>query len=640
MKKIIIITLLVVVNSAYATKHHVVKRRKTVDNTMVKSVNLYKQKNVLQLEKLSQQTKSQTALFYLGQLYLEKNQITKANQIANQLPDNSYMKAAIQHGLMSYYFNNNEWSRYLNLYNEIPKNQITNNEACGYDLATMSTNANQTLQNDLKHYANNSTPHWCIETIHAAYIAHKLDNNTVSIMLYNLIANDQTKTFNQVASKFNISSQNFEVIGNESVLNKYKFVYKISKQANKDPIGALYQLNNHKNELDNVTRQYINNYLMVRLASKQYFSEALSTLSEINPNYFSDDMFEWRNRTFLYFQKWPELISSINSSPKQLQDKAVWQYWLAYAYTQQGYKNKAIDIVRSIKQDYSYYPLLAYSQYFGQVSFPRNIIATKSIDSLKSSADTQLALNTYLTAIQYNNQTLRSLATEEWHYAVAKSDDADLVLMSTLAKKVNWFDMSIYAASKINQTSMELSYPLLFDEEYKKYSILYGVDNSYPLAITRQESRFNKYALAFDGGVGLMQIMPGTARYIAKTADSSNCYKNYSCNIKFGTWYLGSLSRKFGNNLIYATVAYNAGPNRAHTWQVSFSALPEPIQIELIPFTITRNYVKQVLTNKSVYDSQISESTSVNLYNYINHFSNNHGVFIPDQDNTDAYKLL
>jgi soluble lytic murein transglycosylase len=201
---------------------------------------------------------------------------------------------------------------------------------------------------------------------------------------------------------------------------------------------------------------------------------------------------------------------------------------------------------------------------------------------------------------------------------------------------MGWNEMSIYAGNKCGSKYASLSFPILFSQQYKRYSQSYNISMSYPMAVTRQESRFNPNALAADGGVGLMQIMPGTASYIAKKTGSSNCYKNYDCNIKFGSWYLGHLYDKFGNNLIYATAGYNAGPGRAHRWQQAFNSLDNRVQIELIPFKITRDYVQKVLTNKIVYDARLNNDGQVDLISYLNKMNTKDSTYIIDDDNNNG----
>jgi soluble lytic murein transglycosylase len=130
--------------------------------------------------------------------------------------------------------------------------------------------------------------------------------------------------------------------------------------------------------------------------------------------------------------------------------------------------------------------------------------------------------------------------------------------------------------------------------------------------------------------------MPATAAYIAKKLKSSNCFKNYECNIQFGTWFLAHLVTKFGNNPIYAAAGYNAGPGRAHRWQQVFQDKDNRVQIELIPFNVTRDYVQKVVSNKLIYDALLQNNQSVNMLAFLSKINNKNVDFIVDDDDTNG----
>ena len=108
--------------------------------------------------------------------------------------------------------------------------------------------------------------------------------------------------------------------------------------------------------------------------------------------------------------------------------------------------------------------------------------------------------------------------------------------------------------------------------------------------------------------MGLMQLMPATAKQTARRhgvkysapIDLIDPYKN----IKLGTAYLGNMFRRFSNNRILASAAYNAGPTRVKRWLNP--ALPLDVWIETIPFKETRNYVQNVLMFASIYSRRLN----------------------------------
>jgi len=112
------------------------------------------------------------------------------------------------------------------------------------------------------------------------------------------------------------------------------------------------------------------------------------------------------------------------------------------------------------------------------------------------------------------------------------------------------------------------------------------------------------------GAMGVMQLMPGTAKLVANRIGAR--YQDKSSltepdfNIKLGTHYLGQMLRRFDNNRILASAAYNAGPGRVERW--NDPALPFDVWIEVIPFTETRNYVQNVLMFSNIYSRRMQES--------------------------------
>jgi len=109
------------------------------------------------------------------------------------------------------------------------------------------------------------------------------------------------------------------------------------------------------------------------------------------------------------------------------------------------------------------------------------------------------------------------------------------------------------------------------------------------------------------GATGLMQIMPGTATHTVKMYEISD-YSNSSqlldpeMNIQIGMQYLDYVYRQFDNNRILAAGAYNAGPGRINRWLSASQGRLDPVAfIETIPFSETRNYVKNVLSYDAYY---------------------------------------
>lgn len=139
-----------------------------------------------------------------------------------------------------------------------------------------------------------------------------------------------------------------------------------------------------------------------------------------------------------------------------------------------------------------------------------------------------------------------------------------------------------------------------------------------PLLVTgliRQESRFEKEIRSPAGALGLMQIMPATASWIAdKIALDKYSLKNPEDNLKLGTWYFDYTHKKYKNNSMLAVASYNAGPGNVDRWLKKYPLSDEDAFVERIPFKETRGYVEAVFENYwnylRIYNPEVSQLMS------------------------------
>ncbi|WP_185983083.1 transglycosylase SLT domain-containing protein [Aureimonas mangrovi] len=140
-------------------------------------------------------------------------------------------------------------------------------------------------------------------------------------------------------------------------------------------------------------------------------------------------------------------------------------------------------------------------------------------------------------------------------------------------------------------------------------------------AIARQESAFNPQAKSPVGALGLLQLMPATARSLSREVGASyseaKLLNDVSYNAQLGSRYLGQQIDTFGGSYVLTFVAYNAGPRRAREWVERFGDPRErPIDevvdwVEQIPFTETRNYVQRVMENYQVYKMRLGAGFNI-----------------------------
>jgi len=123
-------------------------------------------------------------------------------------------------------------------------------------------------------------------------------------------------------------------------------------------------------------------------------------------------------------------------------------------------------------------------------------------------------------------------------------------------------------------------------------------------AVIKHESKFDPYARSDGGALGLMQLMPQTAEWIARQLGepfTEDYLYDPALNIRYGVWYLAVLEDEFGGNDILALAAYNAGRGNVRDWMERFHWNDQFNEIDAIPYPETRLYVRRVLEDREQY---------------------------------------
>jgi soluble lytic murein transglycosylase len=192
-----------------------------------------------------------------------------------------------------------------------------------------------------------------------------------------------------------------------------------------------------------------------------------------------------------------------------------------------------------------------------------------------------------------------------------------LIQLSNYLKKLGAYKASIGIFSKLRYVEdfHPYLYPLVYLDEIETSSKENGIDPLLVLSIIREESRFDKEARSIAGALGLMQLMPGTAKKFQSSLDiklnkTEQLYEPKT-NIAIGTFYLKKLITMF-NSVPAAIAAYNAGEEAVKNWLNNHDYKTVDEFIEDIPYDETRNYVKNVLTTYFEY-SRINDHKTTNF---------------------------
>ena len=203
-------------------------------------------------------------------------------------------------------------------------------------------------------------------------------------------------------------------------------------------------------------------------------------------------------------------------------------------------------------------------------------------------------------------------ARQEWNYWLSKLNKRDKLVASKIANEMQWYDRAIFTLAKVGYLDdVDLRFPLGFEDEIKHYAGDQKINSAWAFAIARRESSFMSDANSSAGAKGLMQIMPGTAKQLARKTVSNQYLFDAKNNIKLGTKYLRKLLDRHDGNSVLATAAYNAGPHRVKTWLKNAESLPADVWIETIPYKETREYVKSVLAYQQIYQHKVGQTASL-----------------------------
>ena len=157
-------------------------------------------------------------------------------------------------------------------------------------------------------------------------------------------------------------------------------------------------------------------------------------------------------------------------------------------------------------------------------------------------------------------------------------------------------------------------YPIGYQSTIQQAATLSDVDPLLVASVIRVESKFQKEDVSHAGAIGLMQLMPQTATWVAGQMAKTGQAERYgitvgsatdlsvpTTNIRLGSWYMQYLFAQFNGNEVAAIAAYNAGPKRVQQWLASGTWNGELKTIPNIPVGETRHFVDRVFYNYDLY---------------------------------------
>ena len=344
--------------------------------------------------------------------------------------------------------------------------------------------------------------------------------------------------------------------------------------------------------------------------AREHHDEALKWFARAGDTPLDDRKLAWTVRAALRDGQWPAVRAAIDRMSVGTAHQPAWLYWYGRALAAHGEEMGSRAYFLRIAGQTDFYGLLAAEELGYTLALPDITHVPTEEEVASAAADPGLKR-----ALELIRLGIRVEGVREWLFTIRSFDDARLLAAAELARRNGVYDRAIHTADRTSRLhNFTLRYPMPYQEVFRGYAATHGVDEAWVLGVARQESRFNTDARSSAGAAGLMQVMPGTARYVAGKIGLRNyrpkTVTDIETNVTLGTGYLRLVMEQLGHPVL-ASAAYNAGPSRARRWRDD-KPLEGAVYVESIPFPETRDYVKKVMAN-AVYYSAVLEKKPVPL---------------------------
>lgn len=317
----------------------------------------------------------------------------------------------------------------------------------------------------------------------------------------------------------------------------------------------------------------------------------------------------WKVRAALRQPKidWKWVIASIDQMSAAQQAEPSWVYWKARGLAATGHHDRANAAYASIADRFDFYGQLSAEELGRRIIVPPRPAPVSDREIAEARANPGLRR-----AVQLFRLGWRQEAVPEWNFALRGMTDRQLLAAAELARAENIYDRVVNTSDR---TAKEFDFSQRFIAPFEgrvtaKANAI-ALDPAWVYGLIRQESRFIMDARSHAGASGLMQLMPATAKWVARKLGMNDfepdSVNDFDTNTELGTQYLNMVLNDLNGSQMLASAGYNAGPRRSHNWRSAFAHPVEgAIFAETIPFDETRAYVKNVMSNAVYYAALFS----------------------------------
>jgi soluble lytic murein transglycosylase len=334
---------------------------------------------------------------------------------------------------------------------------------------------------------------------------------------------------------------------------------------------------------------------------------ALRYLEPIPARTDNRELQDRRLRAALGLGAWPQVGAWVASMPDGEHKSEQWLYWQARAMAAQGQGAAARRLYRQAARHTSLWGLLA----------AERVDAPYALESRPTPASDERLARIAQSPAGRRIAELRALGRDldvrrELHALTGGMGRKDLMATAILARRWGMPDQAAFLLARSGfWDDLELRFPVEHRDLVRRQAVAAGLDESWVYAILRQESAFHPQAVSPAGAIGLMQLMPATAREVALSLSepppSRTELLDPQVNIRLGTTYLARMQERFDDHPVLAAAAYNAGPHRVEQW-LKDARMDADVWAAIIPFRETRRYVRRVLAYRLIYDDRLGDA--------------------------------
>lgn len=347
-------------------------------------------------------------------------------------------------------------------------------------------------------------------------------------------------------------------------------------------------------------------YAIARQLLRQEHGKAAEQMVTANPALSRPDLMEALIREALHQKDWEKAFRWVLRLPADSKKTERWTYWQGRIMEQLKIKEiegkTPKDFYANVANTRSFYGFLASDKLgiaYSLLDKPLSI-SKETMNKIEADPGVQRAREFYLLG------NLAS-ANREWTFTTNHLPTTEeMVAAGRIADRWGWHRQAIQTMQDSDYwDELSVRFPIPYHEQVKAAVRQTTIDPHFVFAIAKQESAFNSDATSPVGAMGLMQLMPTTAKATAKKAGL--LYRPQDLlqadkNITLGSRYLDELLVAFSGNRILSSAAYNAGPSRVKQWMnKNEDKLPYDVWIETIPYKETRFYVQNVLSFAVIY---------------------------------------